>query len=238
MKYALITTCCAALTCQADVLQLTTGTEVPCTVTSYSNMYFSVVNTEGKTVRHISGSIKRATFEERARTITIETRNGPVAGKLLRYENGQFHLEDDKGRSQTVAAILVRSFRLPPPGNDEPAEDCAALDLPGTVARNDEIALADLVAPGKVTIVFFYGSVGQPGVQCKLLNNYLDNVLGKDQRLAVRKVDIGGWDSPVAQQYKVTAIPRLDLYDSTGKLFQSIIGNRQPELMTALKRIR
>jgi hypothetical protein len=40
----------------------------------------------------------------------------------------------------------------------------------------------------------------------------------------LRKVDIVNWSSPVAKQYEITAIPRVDIYDRKGKLVGDITG--------------
>jgi len=227
------------VTALADELDLTDGTKLQADVTSYSNLTFHVIGADGKRAKHPAAYVKRIAFADRGRPSTFDLRTRPVTGKILRYENNAFHYEDEQGKPQSLASVLVRGFHAPfavvPAGGSDSGNH---LDIPDALSRGAAIEPAELLVAGKVTLVFFFGNVGQPGIQCRLLNNYLDNVLKDDRRLAIRKVDIGEWDSPVAQQYKVNALPRVDLYDSTGKLTQSIVGNRQPELVTALKRIR
>ena len=226
-------------TALADDLDLTDGTKLQADVTGYSNLTFHVIGADGKRAKQPAAYVKRITFTERGQASTFDTRTGLVTGKILRYENNAFHFTDAHDKPQSLASVLVRSLQAPfaIAAANETASG-AALEIPDALSRGTVIAPAELLVTGKVTVVFFFGNVGQPGIQCRLLNNYLDHVLKDDSRLAIRKVDIGEWDSPVAQQYQVTAIPRVDVYDSTGKLTQSIIGNRQPELVTALKRIR
>ena len=52
---------------------------------------------------------------------------------------------------------------------------------------------------------------------CKRLDPYLKD-MAKDPRIAVRKVDIVNWNSPVAGQWRLTSIPNLRVYDPNGRL--------------------
>jgi hypothetical protein len=228
---------------RADTLELTTGVKIEGTVVAYSNLHFHVSTPDLRTTKHPAAYVKRATFEERRRATTVETRNGPVTGKLVSFEGTIFFLMKEDGKAQQVQSIFVKSIRLPPPGIE--AEDAGLgdgeptdrLELPEAMSHGEEIELKDLLATGKVTVVFFYGNIG-PGIQNRLLNNYLNNILSKDHPVVIRKIDIGQWDSPIAKQYEVKAIPRLDIYDSTGKLAHSVIGNRLAEISSAMKKIR
>ena len=41
----------------------------------------------------------------------------------------------------------------------------------------------------------------------------MEALLGKHDALSLRKIDIGRWGSPVAEQYGIRSIPALHLYD-------------------------
>ena len=72
----------------------------------------------------------------------------------------------------------------------------------------------ELIVPGKFTIVDFYADWCGP---CKAIEPYLKD-LAKDQRIAVRKVDIVNWNSPVAQQWNLRSIPNMRVYDPDGRM--------------------
>ena len=71
-----------------------------------------------------------------------------------------------------------------------------------------------MIVPGKFTIVDFYADWCGP---CRAIEPYLKD-LAKDQRIAVRKVDIVNWGSPVAQQWKLQSIPNMRVYDPNGRM--------------------
>jgi len=75
------------------------------------------------------------------------------------------------------------------------------------------IHLSELLAPGKVTIVDFYADWCAP---CKAIDPYLRG-LAQDPLVAVRKVDIVGWQSPVAKQWQLKSIPNMRVYDKQGR---------------------
>jgi thiol-disulfide isomerase/thioredoxin len=77
-----------------------------------------------------------------------------------------------------------------------------------------QISQQDLVVPGKFTVVDFFADWCGP---CKAIDPYLKK-LAEDPRVAVRKVDIVNWKSPVAKQWKLRSIPNMRLYGPDGRL--------------------
>ena len=79
--------------------------------------------------------------------------------------------------------------------------------------NGNAIHLSELLVPGKVTVVDFYADWCGP---CKTIEPYLRS-LANDPLVAVRKVDIVGWGSPVAKQWDLKSIPNMRVYDEQGK---------------------
>ena len=79
--------------------------------------------------------------------------------------------------------------------------------------KGSPIQLSEMLAPGRVTIVDFFADWCGP---CKAIDPYLRS-LANDPEVAVRKVDIVNWGSPVARQWNLKSIPNVRVFDKTGK---------------------
>jgi thiol-disulfide isomerase/thioredoxin len=145
-----------------------------------------------------------------------EARRNPVAGRLLVPAAG------------VVLAAAAAVVGLWPPeaqrhGQDEPAGDVQV------VARGGEVALAEHLVAGKFTLIDFYADWCP---NCRRLNPIVEEIAARTPALAVRKINVLSWDSPVARQHGVTALPRLLLYDPQGELIAEGEG-----VLPALRRI-
>jgi thiol-disulfide isomerase/thioredoxin len=78
----------------------------------------------------------------------------------------------------------------------------AAIDLPA------------LLPKGKVVVVDFYADWCGP---CRAIAPQLEALAKGDPRVAVVKVDIVNWDTPVAKQFKLRSIPHMQVYDEEGR---------------------
>jgi hypothetical protein len=231
----------SALLARADTVTLNDGKTLTATITGYDKMTFDALADKGKPLKLPAATVKRIDFAKRIAPTRLETRTGDLDTHLLRYEAAAFHCESRDGKPRAVASILVSRVLLAREagdGDNDTGGDARPVNIPDAISRGNAVPLDTLLVPGKVTILFFFGSLGQHGVQCQFVNNHLDNVFKKDPAIVIRKLDIGEWESDLANQYQVTAIPRLDIYDSKGKLSQTILGHRPGDLTAALKRIK
>lgn len=105
-------------------------------------------------------------------------------------------------------------------------EEKANLDIE-IVSRGEDIQLTEHLAPGKITIFDYYADWCGP---CHLLSPKLERLLLKYPDLALRKVDIVGWDSEAAKQaiseFDLPGLPYVTLYDRDGSLLGQVQGNR------------
>ena len=84
------------------------------------------------------------------------------------------------------------------------------------ITRGERVDLQRHLVPGKLVLVDFYADWCGP---CRALEPELERLARRhDDRLAVLKVDVVGWSSPVTQQYGIRAVPHLKLYDERGGL--------------------
>lgn len=83
------------------------------------------------------------------------------------------------------------------------------------ITRGDEVTLTDHLVTGKYVIFDFYADWCGP---CKRLDPHLKAMVKKyPNNVALKKIDIIRWQTPVAKQYRINSIPYLKLYDPKGK---------------------
>jgi len=95
-----------------------------------------------------------------------------------------------------------------------PAEET----LPGdfrVASRGEAFDVKEQLAPGKYTIVDFYAD-WCPG--CRELDPQLRRLASTRADIALRKVYVTDWDSAVAKQFGLSALPYIQVYDPNGAL--------------------
>jgi thiol-disulfide isomerase/thioredoxin len=87
----------------------------------------------------------------------------------------------------------------------------------------DVPSLAEHLPPGKVTIVDFYADWCAP---CRKIDAHVYQLLQQRTDLAVRKVNVVSWETPVAKRYlvNVPSLPHLVVHGRDGKPVKTISG--------------
>jgi thiol-disulfide isomerase/thioredoxin len=82
------------------------------------------------------------------------------------------------------------------------------------ISQGREVALEHHLAPGKYVVFDFYADWCAP---CRVLTPRLERMVAqRPGRLALRKIDVINWESPVARQHGVSSLPFLVLYGPDG----------------------
>ena len=134
--------------------------------------------------------------------------------------------EAAQGVGETVAMGAGTGSYAPPVDHPE------QLDVV-TISRGEEVDLAKALVPGKVTVVDFYADWCGP---CRRVATVMNTIMEGRNDIALRKIDIIDWDTPVAQQHmaQVGQLPYTIVYDKQGSEVRRISGLDIPGLNAAI----
>jgi len=150
-----------------------------------------------KTVTALDGVVSVRADHEKARVVVV-------------YEPAK--VSDKRIRSAITKIGCVIGDKDPPVVYPKGA------DVKTISKKGEDVRVERHLARGKITIVDFYADWCKP---CKALDRRIAaRVAAAPETIAVRKVNIVTWESPVAKRYlkKVPGLPYVHVYDQKGKL--------------------
>jgi thioredoxin 1 len=89
------------------------------------------------------------------------------------------------------------------------------------ISHGEQVDINQHLALGNVTVVDFYADWCGP---CRRLTPSLEQMAMSDPQVALRKIDIVNWRTPVAQQFNIHSIPQVNVYDRGGRLVGTVVG--------------
>ena len=133
----------------------------------------------------------------------------------------------DRAGFQSVLGAGHGSYEVGP-------EFAAGLDVVTVTSTGQRFAFADALVPGKVTVLDFGAVWCAP---CRKLDAIFATQLEKRSNLALRKVNIVDWDSPVAKQHLVgvAELPYVVVFGPDGRTVAKITGLKEAALVAAIE---
>jgi thioredoxin 1 len=89
------------------------------------------------------------------------------------------------------------------------------------IAHGSRVDINKHLVFGRVTVVDFYADWCGP---CRQVSPHLEQMANTDPEVAVRKIDIIDWKSPVALQYNLHHVPQINIYNRRGALVGTVVG--------------
>jgi copper chaperone CopZ len=171
----------------------------------------------------------------------LETIDGVKSAKVdWKSQTATVELPANFDRARIRTALTNAGFESIFPGEERreiaalPADVVKALDIIQYDGKT-RVDVAKVLAPGKVTIVDFFGEWCGP---CRVLETRLQHLMQGKKNLALRRIDIGKWDNAGAkqatQEFSAEALPYIRVYDANGKFVAAVTGGMWDEVLAAI----
>ncbi len=131
--------------------------------------------------------------------------------ELPKEDQEQFHYNPAMASAYS-AQQAVNKATTAVAGRGQPSE---------VISHGDQVDINQHLALGNVTVVEFYADWCGP---CRLLSPSLEQMVSSDPEVALRKIDIVRWGTPVSQQFNIHSVPQVNVYDRGGRLVGNVFG--------------
>lgn len=89
------------------------------------------------------------------------------------------------------------------------------------ISHGAQVDINQHLALGNVTVLEFYADWCGP---CRMLSPSLEQMAQTDPEVALRKIDIVRWGTPVTHQFDVNSVPQVNVYNRAGGLVGTVRG--------------
>jgi len=146
--------------------------------------------------------------EQAASQVAFQNQQAELQRKLAeeknRYWIGQAPAKNQQDKVQAPIAVIA--------GRGQQVE---------VISHGTQVDITRHLALGNVTVVDFYADWCGP---CKRLSPSLEQMARTDPEIALRKIDIVNWKTPVVRQYNIHSVPQVNVYNRGGRLVGTFVG--------------
>jgi thioredoxin len=220
-----------AVGARADVVEFQNGTKTECQVLSLFNQRLEIADKDGS-VSHVDfQQVKQIEFD--SKTAMVTTRGHVILnGELHGLEAGMFTLSTVRGTKQLIAAsevtdLTVSSEREAPPPPPPYHPRSAVVE-----ESNSRSPASGSIQPerGKITIVDFYADWCGP---CRKIGPVLEKIAQNNSDIVLQKINVDK-HRDLMQEYNVTGIPHIIIYDKSADVVDTIIGCNELRVRKAI----
>jgi thioredoxin 1 len=174
-----------------------------------SKVYFTELPKEIQDRFHYDADQAAAySADQTAGQLALQSQQAELRRKLAeeknRYWTGQDSAENQQQKVRAPAAVVA--------GRGQQVE---------VISHGATVDITEHLALGNVTVVDFYADWCGP---CKQLSPHLEQMARTDPQIALRKIDIVNWKTPVVNQYNIHSIPQVNVYNRGGRLVGTVVG--------------
>jgi copper chaperone CopZ len=164
----------------------------------------------------------------------------------LKWEEGLATVEVPAGfdRERIRKAMTELGFEAIFPGENrkdlEPVDPAIlkTLDI-ATDLKGEKVDVKKTAAPGKITIVDFYADWCGP---CHVLEKRIHNYMTANPDIALRRVNVGKWDTAAAKQatreFRAEGLPYVRVYDASGRFVGAVAGGMWDQVLAQIEKAR
>ncbi len=213
------------------MVEFQNGTKTECQVLSLFNQRLEYADKDGSVAHVDFPQIKRIDFD--SKTAMVTTRGRVILnGQLHGLEAGMFSLTTTRGTKQLIAASEVTDLTVstereapppPPPYHPRPS---------APEESNSRPTERGFIQPerGRITIVDFYADWCGP---CRKIGPVLERIAAGNSDIVLQKINVDK-HRDLMQEYNVTGIPHIIVYDKATDVVDTIIGADEHRVRKAI----
>jgi len=120
-------------------------------------------------------------------------------------------IKNEKKKKNTAGSL---NMKIKFDNKRKSKEDSKSMKKIMIISKGEEVDIKKYIVKGKVVVFDFYADWCGP---CRHIGPKIEELVNQNNDVVLRKINIVNWNSPVARQYHIMAIPQILVYDKKGR---------------------